>query len=283
MKINAFAKINLSLDITGKLPNGYHAVETVMQSVSLCDTLTVDRAGEITVLCGESIPSGKDNLAFKAAEKFFEYCNICGGARIVIEKHIPVAAGLGGGSTDAAAVINALNIIYGAGLRESELQSIAASVGTDVPFCITGGTALGTGTGSDTEKLADLPDCRIVIAKKGEKKSTADMYRKIDSVTGLTGSDISVFLSGRPYTLKDAFGHICNSFEFVSDGDTVLKAKELLKKNGAIHSMLSGAGPSVFGIFPISNGTDDAVRELNASGYEAYVCSPVLFGYKIIE
>ena len=147
MKIKAFAKVNLSLDVTGKRADGYHTLSSVFQSVSLSDIVEIKKADSISVKCSDTSLNGEDNLCNTAAVKFFEAAKIQGGAEIFIEKHIPLAAGLGGGSTDAGAVLKGLNELYGKPLSEQKLLEIALSLGADVPFCMVGGTKLCEGIG----------------------------------------------------------------------------------------------------------------------------------------
>ena len=167
LKIKAAAKINLSLSVTGRREDGYHNIDTVMQSVSLYDVLTVIKADKITVECGEM--SGEKNIAFKAARLFFEHIETDGGAFIQIEKNIPEEAGLGGGSADAAAVLAGLDRIYNTGLSYETLKALAVRLGADVPFMLRGGTARATGIGEVLEPLPALWDCFFIIAKKRKR------------------------------------------------------------------------------------------------------------------
>ena len=182
--IDAAAKINLLLDIKGKLPNGYHSLYMVMQSVSLCDRVTVEQTdtGIIELTCSrEAIPCDSRNTAYRAAECFFEQTGIQnGGLRIHIDKKIPHEAGLAGGSADAAAVLRALDAIYAPGLRERDLCRIGVKIGADVPFCIAGGTMIAQGIGEVLTPLEDMPACTIVLAKPAEGVSTAAAYARYD-------------------------------------------------------------------------------------------------------
>ena len=161
MKVKACAKINLTLDIVGKRCDGYHLIDSVFQSVSIFDELCVEKGDGITVKCSVGSIDNKDNIVCKAAEKFFENTKINGGAAIEIKKNIPLAAGLGGGSADAAAVIVALDRLYETKLSNEQICSIGLSVGADVPFCTVGGTARVGGIGEIVEKLPDIPDCAV--------------------------------------------------------------------------------------------------------------------------
>ena len=181
MKIKANAKINLTLDVLGKRDDGYHLIDSVFQSVSLGDIVTVNKCDVIRVDCTDSTICDESNIAYKAAKMLKDEFNLPGGISIQLKKVIPVAAGMAGGSSDAAAVLVALNKLYETNLSEDELCEIGLSVGADVPFCIIGGTARVGGIGEKMEKLPDMPQCAIIIIKHGQKLSTADMYRQVDA------------------------------------------------------------------------------------------------------
>ena len=181
IKLKANAKINLSLYIKGKREDGYHYIDTVMQSVNLFDTLKLKKADKITLKCSKRELSGEDNLGYKAAELFFGETKISGGASIYIKKRIPEAAGLGGGSADAAAVLLGLNKLYNSGLSNEKMEEMAASLGADVPFFIKGGTQRSTGIGEVLEALKPFKSGYFVLAKCGTKPSTGEMYRLLDS------------------------------------------------------------------------------------------------------
>ena len=185
MKIKAYAKVNLMLDILGTLPNGYHNLWMIMQSVSLCDTVSVTTSDskEITITCSkEGIPTDQKNIAHKAARAFFDYTKTenCG-IHIHIEKNIPSEAGLAGGSADGAAVIKALNELFGTSLSERELCRIGKTIGADVPFCIVGGTCLAQNIGEVIAPLEDIPLCYFVLAKPQMGVSTKEAYESFDN------------------------------------------------------------------------------------------------------
>lgn len=246
MKLKANAKINLTLDIIGKREDGYHLIDSVFQSVDLCDVINVEKSYDITVKCSNDTITEKDNIAYKAAQKFFEYTHRDGGVKIVIEKHIPLASGMGGGSADAAAVIVALNKLYETDLSNEQLCEIGLSVGADVPFCIMGGTARVGGIGEQMMKLHDMPDCAILLIKHGAKLSTADMYRQVDAhpqdtyytqgmVDGIKNGDINAVCK-----------NIFNAFSAVCDNDKLI---EDIKATNPLAVSLSGSGPTVFAIY----------------------------------
>jgi len=275
----AYAKINLTLDVTGKRADGYHEIRTVMQSVSLCDTISVERAEEITVSANKkAIPADKSNLAYIACEKFFEAAGIRGGANVYIKKHIPVAAGLAGGSTDAAAVLRALNRLYKTGFSTEELCEIGASFGADIPYCVRGGTALCEGIGEVITVLPKLPRLNIVISIGGEGMSTPVMYAEIDKRQSLPNIDTDGMvraiqaqnISGIVARLGNVFEEICaEKRPFVS------AIKALMLKNGALGAAMSGSGPSVFGVFSNKTAAEACAKLLKNMGYYAFHCTTV--------
>lgn len=273
LTVRANAKINLTLEVTGRLPNGYHTLRSVMQSISLCDTVTVRRTlfGRTEVVCSDkSIPDNEDNIAFKAAKAFFDHSGMHGeNVHISIEKHIPSEAGLGGGSADAAAVIHCLNEIFGCGYPREELCKIGERIGADVPFCIVGGTALCEGIG---EKITLLPNiCRqnVLIAKGKLGISTKEAYEHIDGAE-LTHKkwDISDF--------RDNFkkmGSVCtNDFEVVSDNTEINAIKETMLRFNAEFAQMSGSGSAVFGLFKETQSAESCQKKLVSSGFFAEIC-----------
>ena len=284
MKIKANAKVNLSLDVIGKRPDGYHTLCSVFQSVSLCDFLTVYLSDTIKVICSDSSICGEDNLCFKAAKLFFEKANVQSGAEIFIEKHIPLAGGLGGGSADAAATLVALNELCDRPLSENELLAIALTLGADVPFCMSGGTKLCEGIGEIMTDLKPLPDCFIVVAKKGQKSSTGDMYRALDSNLNRKRADTGTVIDGlNKGDLVSALKCAYNCFESVCDNDALDEAREVAKKHSAVYCGLSGAGPSVITVLLEKLNAEEMARELEIKGFEAFVATPSKYGVEIIE
>ena len=246
IKLLCNAKINLTLDITSKREDGYHNIDSIMQSVSIADVVSVKKSDKLSVNCSVSAFSGEKNIAFKAAKNFFDFTRLVGGADIYIEKHIPDAAGMGGGSADAAAVLTALDKIYETNLSGEQLCLIAKTVGADVPFCLYGGTKRIQGIGEIVLDCPNFDDGVFLIIKKGNKLSTADMYRRLDEFGASkanTENFVKLLKEGSLNRIAKSFS---NDFEKVCD---VKFEKELLLKNGAIGVCLSGSGPSVFGLF----------------------------------
>ena len=281
VSLKAYAKINLNLDITGKSnDSNYHTVEMVMQSVDIYDTVNVEIDDEISVKCNLDLIENENNIAYKAAKAFFEYAEIEGGAYIKIKKRIPVAAGLGGGSSDAAAVIIALNQLYNTNFETDDLEKIAETVGSDVPFFIEGGTVLAEGRGTILTPLPELPECYFIIVKDGFKMSTGEMYSKFDSLVEVEHPDTRALVDAIcEGDLLEASKYMQNVFEYLYD-DTVLSAKKDLLENSAMSSALSGSGPSVFGLFDSYETAKNARDELEEKYENVILCEPVRFGWE---
>ncbi|MBO4694046.1 MAG: 4-(cytidine 5'-diphospho)-2-C-methyl-D-erythritol kinase [Clostridia bacterium] len=278
MIIKAYAKINLTLDIKAKRKDGYHIIDSIFQSVGLFDLLEVEREDGISVDC-DGI-NEKSNIAFIAAQEFFKATAISSGARIKIKKNIPFLSGLGGGSADAAAVIVALDRIYGTGLDFEKLNKIALSVGADIPFCLTGGTARVGGIGENVEQLSPIKDFWVVIVKHGQKKSTADMYRMIDEISVSSGftEEFIKNLSAADY--KAAFAAVGNTFGAVAADDGLLSSLKALNPLGA---SISGSGPSHFAIFGDEPSARFAAEQLIRLGFATFAVPFVSRASDIIE
>ncbi|MBQ8141423.1 MAG: 4-(cytidine 5'-diphospho)-2-C-methyl-D-erythritol kinase [Clostridia bacterium] len=283
----AYAKINLHLDVTGKADNGYHEVATVMQSVSLCDEIEVSLSEGDThsIVCSSpSVPLDSKNLAWRAADLFFDKCGIEDKADIKIIKRIPVAAGLAGGSTDAAAVLSALNELCGEPLSEGELLSLGAKLGADVPFCIEGGTKYADRFGDVLHPFADMPACYIVVACGKEGVSTPWAYAMLDEryndFRGGAYTPRSADTLERAVESGDVVltcRNLYNIFESVIEPKRpeVTRIKSLLISFGADGAMMSGSGPSVFGIFRDKNAAVSALNELLEMGIDAFIAEPI--------
>lgn len=283
--IKAPAKINFTLDITGKLPNGYHTVDMVMQAVSLYDIITVNKSDEIKISSDKPyVPTDSSNTAYKAAEEFFKYTGISGGANIFIEKNIPVQAGLAGGSTDAAGVLVALNAIYNKCLTNDELAAIGARVGADVPFCIYGGTMLSTGIGIDLEKIyCEIPDIFILLCKPQIGVSTKEAYALSDkrpySATVHSKSFITA-LENKDFS--SMYKSIYNDFESLINIPKIKEIKNKMYENGVVKSSMSGSGPTVFGIFTDKEKASKCFKVLSEEYPEVYLTKPIFNGCEII-
>lgn len=252
--VNAPAKINLYLDILGKRDDGYHNVEMVMQAVSLYDTVSVTRAKHGFVNLTSSIPipgSLKSNTAYLAAEAFFEHANIFNpGLDIHIKKQIPICAGLAGGSSDAAAVLIALNSLFSANFSKKELAFIGEKIGADVPFCLYGGTMLATNTGTILKPLPSIPRCFLVIVKPNVAISTKVAYEASDMCAARKNSSITNVISAlNNCDLRALSGSLYNRFEDVLQIDEIEKIKHWLTQLGSLNACMSGSGSAVFGLF----------------------------------
>lgn len=286
LTLNAYAKINLHLDVVSKADNGYHEVRTVMQSVSLCDTVSVGfcNQDEIRLLCSlRGLPCDERNLAYRAARLFFDKLGYMRGIDISIEKRIPMAAGLAGGSADAAAVLYALNELFERPLTTNELCSLGARLGADVPFCIVGGTKYADGFGERLHSFPCMPSCYIVVACAGDGVSTPWAYAALDKAHG-------DFAPGKyqPRSLDDLRDAVeaqsvirlakslFNVFEDVISAERpmVKEIKSVLSDNGALRAMMSGSGPSVFGVFDEKSLAQKAKEVLCARNIPAFVCEP---------
>ena len=252
----AFAKLNISLDVTSRRDDGFHELAMVMQTVSLCDELEIALRGDGQVRASSNlhfIPCDERNLAVRAALRFLEAVGESGqGVLIRMQKRIPVGAGMGGGSADAAAVLRGMNRLYDFPLSRQELEALASQVGSDVAFCITGGTALARGRGELLTDLPDFPACTFVICKPEFSISTPELYRKLDSAPIRHHPDtaglVQAICEGK---LEDVCRRMYNVFEDVDDRRlrTVSEIKSRLLDHRCLGAIMTGTGSAVFGIF----------------------------------
>lgn len=270
----AYAKVNLTLAVGEKRLDGYHEVVSVMQRVSLHDTLTAEQTREgITLTCSDpALPSGEENLAHRAASLFFRETGIAGGAALTLEKRIPSQAGLGGGSSDAASALLALRKLYAPALSDTELETMAAALGSDVPFFIHGGTQLATGRGEVLSPLPPLTDGWFVIVKPTESFSTPAMYRRLDELSPACTPPLPPLQGGLPALAAGLF----NRFEAaIPAGSAVWDIKARLAAYGALASLLSGSGSAVFGLFDTETAARAAVEALRPAWPEIFLARPV--------
>lgn len=273
--LNAKAKINLYLDVTGKRADGYHLLETVMHTVSLCDTVTLTKTGRsgIEISCSDPlIPCNEKNIAYKCAAAFFDKTGISsGGVSIDIIKRIPSQAGMGGGSADGAAVLTGLDLLFETGLSEGELISIGARIGADIPFCIKGGCGYCTGIGEIIEPLPAICGC-VLIGKGQAGISTAEAFGKIDSLgsgIGITGIK-KIF--GNVSSLTDIAPFCRNIFDDVTSLEEVTDIKRIMTENGAVCSAMTGSGSAVFGLYESENAAKKAQKVLKQKNYFTALC-----------
>lgn len=280
---DAAAKINLMLDILARLDNGYHSLFMLMQSVDLYDTVTVetDSSGTIRISSDEEgIPCDKRNIAYKAAEAFLNFTGIKNeGISIHIEKRIPFAAGMAGGSADGAAVIAALNDIYETKLSQRDLCKIGLKVGADVPFCLTGGTCLAQNVGEILSPLPQLEDCYIVLAKPERGVSTKEAFEAFDSATNVRHLDTCGMLyAASQGDLKEICKRTKNVFEQLIEVPERVPIKSTLNRHGALAACMSGSGPTVYGIFDDESKAQSAVSALKSIVKNIYITKPVSSG-----
>lgn len=271
MNVKANAKINLTLDIVGKRDDGYHLIDSIFQSVSLCDELKIEKSSVTTVACSDNTICDESNIAYKAAQKFFEYTGVCGGVSITIKKNIPLASGMGGGSADAAAVIVACDKLYKTNLSQEKLCKIGLSVGADVPFCIVGGTARVGGVGEKINKITNMPECAILLIKQGNKLSTADMYKKIDCCLQKSFYTDSVANGIKNGDLNTVCKNVFNAFSTVCDNDKIVND---IKKTNPLAVSLSGSGPTIFSIYSNTVAANSALSLLKKMGYSPIFTTP---------
>lgn len=254
LEMKARAKINLSLDVTGKRPDGYHDLRMIMQTVDLYDSVYLEIAdSDIEVVSSSPYaPGGPDNTAYKAAKLIFDEFSIKSGIRISVTKRIPVAAGLAGGSSDAAAVLKGMNQLFSLGLGDEELMSIGKKVGADVPYCIKGGTMLAEGIGDVLTPLEPLKNVDIVLIKPAVGVSTQWVYKslKLENITKRPDTGILV-KSIEDRNIDILAKSMVNVLETVTIArhPVIASIKDRLIREGAVGSAMSGSGPTVIGIF----------------------------------
>ncbi len=285
--VKAYAKINLMLDILSLLPNGYHDLFMVMQSVGLYDTVNVEKTDSrnIEIICNVAeIPTDGRNVAYKAAVEFFSYTSIVNdGILINIDKKIPHAAGLAGGSADAAGVIVALDKLYGTNLKEKDIIAIGSKVGADVPFCALGGTMLAQYTGTVLSHLPDLSERHIIIVKPDQEVSTGKAYAAFDTAERVRHLDTKGMLLAcvgndwEKISLK--VGNVFEQFIEVADRTVI---KSVMRKHGCLCCCMSGSGPSIFGVFEDKEKAEGCYEELKKEFTNTHLCTTVKNGCEII-
>ena len=270
--LKALAKINLGLDVLGKRENGYHDVRMVMQTIYLYDNVTITRTKEPGIQVETNLfflPVDENNLAYRAAKMLIEEFDIKEGVHITLEKHIPVAAGMAGGSSNAAAVLVGMNQLFQLGLSREELMERGVLLGADVPYCVMRGTVLAEGIGEVLTPLPPLPKCYVLIAKPGISVSTKVVYEKLDSGKIENHPDIDGLLEGLEKQdirqIAEAMGNVLERVT-IEDYPVIEKIKDAMKEAGALNAMMSGSGPTVFGIFEDRKTAREAqikLREMN--------------------
>ena len=253
LRLKAFGKINLALDVLGRKPDGYHEVRMIMQTVGLHDRIDLYRTAEPGIRLETNLfylPSNEQNLAYRAAALLFDEFGIEEGLSIRLRKFIPVSAGMAGGSTDAASVLYGVNRMFGLGLTTSQLMERGVKLGADIPYCIMRGTALSEGIGEKLTRLPSMPQCQVLIAKPGISVSTKTVYEMLDARTLRPEDhpDIDGMVEAiRKRDLYEVAGRFGNVLELVTAGRYPVIGQ--IEELGAINAMMSGSGPTVFGLF----------------------------------
>lgn len=253
--MKAYAKINLGLDVLRKREDGYHDVRMIMQNVSLYDKLTLKKTSKDEILLTSnvgSLPNNEKNLVYKAISLIKEECGLTAGVKADLEKMIPMAAGMAGGSTDAAAALVGMNQLFDLGLSKERLMELGVKIGADVPYCIMGGTALSEGIGEVLTQLPPMPHCYILIAKPRISVSTRFVYENLEADKLLYHPDIDGMMTAiEGKDLKGVADRLSNVLETVTEKKYPIigKIKEAMIEAGALNSLMSGSGPTVFGIF----------------------------------
>ena len=279
--LTAPAKVNLALDILGTRPDGYHDMKMVMQTISLCDTVSVEEtaAGFELRTDGDFIPAGKKTLEQRAAEAFFEAAGLpMPGLRVTLEKVTPAYAGLGGGSADVAALLRILRDNYAPEMSTEELERIGFTVGSDMPFCVRGGTALAEGRGEVLTDLPPLPDCWFVLCKPDFGIPTPSLFALVDGGELTCRPDIGgMGLALESGDLAGVAARLGNVFEEVlpEEYHEVFTIKNRLMELGALNAAMSGSGPTVFGIFSEQETAKRAAEVLKETYQQTYLAVPV--------
>ena len=270
--INAMAKINLGLDVLRRRENGYHDVKMIMQTVNIYDTLEFEKREDSQIIIkvdAMELPTDENNLIYKATKLLFENRDVKEGVEITLTKRIPIAAGMAGGSTDAAAALVGINHLFDLGFSMEELKEVGVKIGADVPYCIEGGTALSEGIGEILTKLPDAPDCYVVVAKPEISVSTKYVYENLHANELKYHPDIDGMVEA--IHNRDLDG-VCKRMENVLETVTETKypvisqLKQMLLEAGAENSLMSGSGPTVFAIFKEEEKAKEALKKVEESG-----------------
>ena len=285
MKVKAAAKINLMLDILKRLDNGYHSLFMIMQSVDLYDTIDVYKndLNQIVIKCdNDKVPCNEKNIVYKCANAFFNSLSIADrGVTIEIQKCIPMAAGIAGGSADGAATLYCLNKIYNTNLNERELCQIGEKIGADIPFSLTGGTSIALGTGTIIAPVKDLPECYIVLCKPEQDVSTPEAYAQFDALARVRHLDRISMIDAISNCDYEKICSLCgNVFEQAIEVPKRPHIKGIMRKSGADACVMSGSGPTVYGIFSNKEQAEDAYGKLIKKYDQVYLCKPVKAGIK---
>ena len=279
----AYAKINLGLDVTGRRADGYHMVRMIMQTVDLYDVLSFAKRedGQIRIATqSQGIPTDQHNLIWKVCALLMDQYKITDGVDVTLEKNIPVAAGMAGGSTDGAAAFLGINELFELGMTRQQMCKLAVGLGADIPYCILGGTALAEGIGEILTSLPDMPDCQILIAKPAIGVSTKWVYTELDnSEIGVHPDIDGIRQAIEQRDLQEVQLRLGNVLEPVTTAryTMIRQIEKLMKENGAGGAMMSGSGPTVFGIYNDREAAQKSFAILQKSGLcpELYLSAPI--------
>lgn len=266
--LKAYAKINLGLDVLRRREDGYHEVRMIMQSVSLYDKLILKKISKDEILLSSNVgalPNNEKNLVYKTIRLMKEEYGITGGVRAELEKRIPMAAGMAGGSTDAAAALIGMNKLFDLKLTKEQLMELGVKIGADVPYCILSGTALSEGIGEVLTPLKPMPHCYILIAKPRISVSTRFVYENLEADKLSYHPDIDGMLEAiEEENLQGVTDRLSNVLETVTEKKYPIigKIKQVMMENGAMNALMSGSGPTVFGIFADEDTAKKALLEV---------------------
>ena len=271
MELKALGKINLGLDVLGRRENGYHDVRMVMQTVYLYDQIRIEKTKKPGIELSTNLfylPVNENNLAYQAADLLMKEFDVKEGVKITLDKHIPVAAGMAGGSSDAAATMIGMNRLFNLGLTVKEMMKRAVAIGADVPYCLLRGTALAEGIGEQLRPLPPCPNCYVLIGKPAISVSTKMVYEKLDSAQIEHHPDIDRILEGLQWhNLNKISEYMGNVLEKVTIAQypIIEEIKNHMKEHGAVNAMMSGSGPTVFGLFDDKDTAEHACEALRES------------------
>lgn len=268
----AYAKINLSLDVTGKRPDGYHEVRMIMQTVDIYDTLTLERTEEGICIDvgGSDLPADSDNLIYKAAKAVADKCGIKEGIKISLDKNIPIAAGMAGGSSDAAATLRGVNRLFDCGLSNEELREMGVKIGADVPYCVEGGTVLAEGIGEKLTQLSPLPEYILAVAKPEKGVSTGNVYKALDEIfDSISHPDVDAMLSAMKTCPGMGFlKYLGNVLEYVTEPHCpeIGMIKKIFDDGGSVGTLMTGSGPTVYAFFENREAAAAAIESVRKAG-----------------
>ncbi len=283
--VKAPAKLNLTLDIKNTNAANYHIMDMIMQAVDLYEEVLITKSDDISVTMKNSdVPTNKHNTAYKAAMEFFNSTGLLAGCDIIINKNVPIRAGMGGGSADAAAVLVGLNKLYKAKLTQGELCEIGVKIGADVPFCIIGGTARVNGIGDLVTPINDCPQCYFTVCMPPEGVSTAVAFAKYDEIGTLTHPNSNI--AQQAIQNKDLYAlakEMGNAFEHSTSGEHTRMICRIMQKCNALTSLMTGSGAAVYGVFDNEDNAKKALKLALAAYKSCWILRPVTHGAYVVE